>query len=173
MASGLSCGYLTITLIAHITFGIVMIVYTSALIPNDLITSDAMHETIRDWDRIPFTSIQFQQSNLSCPIGTEDILYRAWYGTDLGCDCINGYSKDLPYPSSDHSMLRGRACTWTEHNTGCETIPPLPLRKMTPFPLNKTCATRGGTSFLEAIRPDAKTLECPGATFPCSQTTTS
>jgi hypothetical protein len=101
----------------------------------------------------------------------DDVLFRTWAGTDLGCDCINGYSKDLQNPSEDHGMLRGRACTWTELQTGCETIPPLPLRKMTPFPLNKTCATRGGEPFLKAIRPEVSTGNCPAGLKKCSPNT--
>lgn len=35
----------------------------------------------------------------------------------------------------------------------------------------KTCAKRGGTKFLEVIRPDPITEKCPVDTFPCSPMT--
>ena len=57
LASGLGCAYLAITLIVHICFGVAMTIYSSNLVKDDLITTDAMQEVIRDWNVIPFTSI--------------------------------------------------------------------------------------------------------------------
>ena len=66
LASGLGCAYLVITLVAHITFGIIMIMYTSSLIPNDLISNSSMTETVKNWNLEPYTSVSLPSYDGDC-----------------------------------------------------------------------------------------------------------
>ena len=66
-----------------------------------------------DWSTIPLVDIQVG-SGYNCPLGSEAIFNRNWYGLHLACDCTGS---DTWYSSGDFQI--GHGC---EVRSGCATI---------------------------------------------------
>lgn len=108
-----------------------------------------------DWTTRPFVDIILTKvDDGGCPLDYEPMFYREWEGTYDVCDGIDGLSVYDAKAGCDGTVI--------------DSIPPVNMTAMTGL---IACGKRGGPNFLETIRPDPYTLECPRNYIPCSKFT--
>ena len=111
-------------------------------------------QLLEDWTTQPYVDIKLEDTAAGCPIDYEPLFTRKWNGTkDV---CVEGLSFK-PYVSEDGcrgDIIRG--------------IPPVDMTSITG---KIACGKRGGPTFLESIRVDPETEECPRTYVPCSAIT--
>ena len=90
---------------------------------------------------------------MACPIDYEPLLFRNWPGTyDVCIDESTGAISKL----NSGDACKGRIV---------ESLPPV---NMTSLSGKVACAKRGGPTFLETVRVDPASNECPRGYEPCS-----
>ena len=68
------------------TFGLVMVVLAISFDDIGKHELSYLNQISFDWNKQPFVSIQATKAT-TCPLGTEEVIYKPWYGTKLYCVC--------------------------------------------------------------------------------------
>ena len=110
-------------------------------------------------ETIPYVTIRVYDG--ACIDGTEPVFERKWGGIR---------NKPLGWYDSNHG--RYQSCGHTEINGAkIHFYNNHDPKMMATIDGKNICGTRNGSSFLEAIRPDSNSGNCPMGTTPCSQFT--
>ena len=53
-----------------------------------------IHQLRTDWTTLPYVGL-YTSSAWSCDEGDDELFTRPWYGSTLGCDCLNVCATDI------------------------------------------------------------------------------
>ena len=109
-----------------------------------------------DWTTQPFVDITLESNEVGCPLNYEPLLFRYWPGT---------------YDVCIENEMYGGTISRFDSDKGCKTgvkVDAIPPVNMTSLSGMTACGRRGGPNFVETVRVDPYTLECPQGLEPCS-----
>ena len=130
MKSGASFGicYIIYSLCLIVSF--VLFFFFSAKIGTEAVEKQFfsfsyVNQIGRDWNKEPYTSIAVVNNSTTCPDDHPDVVvYRPWYGNELGCDCLGVSQSDSSYnlEGMGNKMNPAHICTWNQTMGGCRQV---------------------------------------------------
>ena len=112
----------------------------------------------RDWTASPYIDLDVVDEHY-CPQGWESTYERFYYGTKVGCDCLNvGYY--------DYYFYTGEVCDSNQTAYGCITARPVIPVRMSRMDGKLICGLPTSEAYLQQSRPgiDGK---CSQGLLPC------